>query len=74
MARGLLIVVPSLVATLGLWDAQASVVGTHGLGCPETCGIFPDQGSNYIDRRILNYWTSREAQPGILYFYLLKIL
>jgi len=39
VARGLLIVVPSLVAKLGLWDAQASVVGTHGLGCSTTHGI-----------------------------------
>ena len=24
----------------------ASVVAVHGLGCPEACGILPDQGSN----------------------------
>ena len=37
--HGLLIAVPSLVAKLGLWGAQASVVGAHGLGCSTTCGI-----------------------------------
>ena len=28
-----------------LWN-EGSVVVTHGLSCPEACGIFPDRGSN----------------------------
>ena len=27
-------------------QAVGSIVVVHGLGCPETCGIFPDQGLN----------------------------
>ena len=26
--------------------AQASAVVVHGLSCPVTCGVFPDQGTN----------------------------
>ena len=45
---------------LGPW---ASVVVVHGLSCPQTCGIFLDQGWSLcplLDRRILNHWTTRE--------------
>ena len=44
--RGLLTVVPSLVAEHGALGARASVVVAHGLSCSVACGIFPDQGSN----------------------------
>ena len=42
---GLLIEMSSLAVEHRLWSAT-SVVVAHGLSCPETCGIFPDQGSN----------------------------
>ena len=42
---GLLVETSSLVAEHRLWGA-ASVVVARGLSCPETCGIFPDQGLN----------------------------
>ena len=43
-ARGLLIVVASLVAEHRCW--AFSVVVAQGLSCRKACGIFPDQGSN----------------------------
>ena len=54
--RGLLSAVASLVAELQLYGTRASaasglystgsVVMVHGLCCPKSWGIFPDQGSN----------------------------
>ena len=41
----LLIAVAPAVAEHRLQSA-GSEVPTHGLGCPKTCGILPDQGSN----------------------------
>ena len=43
---------------------RASVAAVHGLSCPETRGILPDQGSNLCPlhgRWILNHWTIREV-------------
>ena len=50
--RGLLAAVASLVMEHGLsscgprLSSAGSVIEEHGLSCPKTCGIFPDQGSN----------------------------
>ena len=41
-----------------------SVAVVHGLSCPKVCGIFPDQGSNFvpsIDRWVLNHWITRKV-------------
>ena len=43
--HGLLIMVASLVAELGLLSV-GSVVVVLGFSCPVACGIFPDQESN----------------------------
>ena len=46
------------------------VVVVHGLSCSEGCGIFPDQDQTcvlWIDRQILNHWTTREA-PFLSFF------
>ena len=40
------------------------VIVTHGLHCPTTCRIFPDQGLNHvpgIGRRTLDHWTTRKV-------------
>ena len=42
---GRLTAAASLVAEHGL-QSTGSVAVVHGLSCSETCGIFPDQGSN----------------------------
>ena len=64
---GLLIAAASLVAEHRLQGIEASVVVVPGLSCPEACGIFLDQGSNWCPqyqtgRRILNHLTTREVQ------------
>jgi len=46
VVRGLLIAVASLIAEHGLQSA-GSVVVMHRLSCFESCGILPDQGSNW---------------------------
>ncbi|CAI9151704.1 unnamed protein product [Rangifer tarandus platyrhynchus] len=46
VVHGLLVAVASVGAEYRLWGMWASVVVAHRLSCPETCGIFPDQGSN----------------------------
>ena len=37
----------SLGSVLRLLTTVASLVAEHGLSCPEACGIFSDQGSNW---------------------------
>ena len=53
VVHGLLFAVASLVAEYRLWVCRlqclqhmGSVAVAHGLICPITCGVFPDQGSN----------------------------
>ena len=58
--------VASLVVEHGP-ESVGSVVVAHGLRCPETYGIFPDQGSNLCSlhqQADLNRWTPREVLKG----------
>ena len=70
MACGLLIVVPSLVAELGLWGAQASVVGAHRLGCSTTSGILvPVPGSEPLSPPLAGRcFTTEAAGKPLQYF------
>ena len=43
--QGILIMVASLVAVLGIW-ITGSVAVVHGFGCSTACGIFSDRGLN----------------------------
>ena len=45
VVRGLLVAAASPCGERAL-GTSASVVVAHGLSCPTTSGIFPDQGSN----------------------------
>ena len=58
--------VASLVVEHGP-ESVGSVVVAHGLSCPKTYGIFPDQGSNLCSlhrQADLNRWTPREVLKG----------
>ena len=72
--RGLLAAVASLVMEHGLsscvprLSSAGSVIEEHGLSCPKTCGIFPDQGSNWCPL----HWQA-DSQPPAHQEALLKI-
>ena len=69
--QGFLIIVASVVVEHRRWGTQASVVGAHGLSCPEACGVFPDQGSNLwspaLAGRFLTTGPSGKSRNSFLY-------
>ena len=53
-----------LLWSTGQVGCAGSVVVVHGPSCSETCGIFPDKGSNLcppIGRWILDHWTTKDV-------------
>ena len=54
---------------------MAPVVVLHGLTCFESCGIFPDQGSNSgpLHWQATSYPLGHQGSPGIFYFILFLI-
>ena len=64
---GLLIVVASLVAELGLQGAWASVAVVHGLSCPVACGIFPDWELNPCPPALDSQPLDHQGSPRIEY-------
>ena len=66
VVRGLLIAVASLIAEHGLQSA-GSVVVMHRLSCFESCGILPDQGSNWcpLHCRVGSQQLDHEGSSGI---------
>lgn len=60
--HGLLVVVASLVADHGLWNAQTSAVVAHTLSCSSEVGSSRTRGQTHvscIDRSILYHWAPR---------------
>ena len=68
--HGLLIAVDSFVESTGSRCAD-SVVVLHELSCPETCGIFPDQGSNPCPLHCQTdfYPLYHQGSPILLFFF-----